>query len=241
MATARHVTRAVVLRTFRHTDRNVILKALTERFGPRSYMVRSGGRGGTSPALLEPLARVELVVGEEGERDLQRLFEVRVRAPYQRVPVDPVRRAMALFVQEVFYQALRQDAPDQRLFTHVDGQLEALDAEGLDPAHYPLRLLLGLAEKVGIFPQPREAAHEHHFDPREGHFIPGPPPHVDCFEEALSDQLAAWIDAWPDTPRVRATAVQRRALLDGLLVYFRLHLPGFGRLHSPEILHAVLH
>lgn len=240
MAVVRQVTRGVVLRTFRHTDRTHILKALTERFGSRSYMVRSGGRGGASPALLEPLARVELVVSEDPERDLQRLHEVRSVGPYERVHLDPVRGTLAMFMQEVLYHALRQDAPDPRLFAFVEERLEVLDAEDLDPVIFPIRLLLGLAERAGVFPNIQGSEQERFFDPREGHFIIGPPQHADCFDERLSSDLAQLIEAWPSEPAQRSSVDRRQALLEGLLLYFRLHLPGFGRLNSPEILRSVL-
>ena len=32
----------------------------------------------------------------------------------------------------------------------------------------------------------------------------------------------------------------RKELLDQLLLYFRMHVEGFGQLRSPEVLHAVL-
>ncbi len=241
MAAVRQVTRGVVLRTFRHTDRTLILKALTARFGARSYMVRSGGRGGASPALLEPLARVELVVSEDAERDLQRLHEVRCIGPYERVHLDPVRGTLAMFMQEVLYHALRQDAPDPRSFAFVEERLEALDAEDLDPVMFPIHLLLGLAERAGVLPTVQEAEHERFFDAREGHFIIGPPQHADCFDEQVSMDLAQLLEAWPERTALLASALRRQALLEGLLLYFRLHLPGFGRLNSPEILRSVLH
>ena len=55
-------TRAIVLRTIRHGDRGVVLKAFTEASGLRGYMVRTGGKGPSRMAALQPLARVELVV-----------------------------------------------------------------------------------------------------------------------------------------------------------------------------------
>jgi hypothetical protein len=39
---------------------------------------------------------------------------------------------------------------------------------------------------------------------------------------------------------LQLSAIQRTALLEGLLDFFRLHVPGFGQLKSPAVLHAVL-
>ena len=96
-----HTTRAVVLRTIKHGDRTVVLKAYTELFGLRSYMVRSGGKGGVAPSALLPLSRVELVVTENTEREMHTVRELRVERPYTQLHVDAIRGTLALFTQEL--------------------------------------------------------------------------------------------------------------------------------------------
>lgn len=234
-----HTTRAVVLRTVRHGDRTTVLKAYTEAFGLRSYAVRAGGKGGVREALLQPLSRLELVVTEMPERDLHQVREVRSERPYVQLGEDPMRAAFALFMQEVLYRTLREEATDPAMFAFVQEALEALDGWP-DLAGLPNRFLLHLARHLGFFPEPPDAG-EDRFDLREGHFFHGAPPHEFCLDPALSAELAALLElplhrgAFPDR-----TPGHRRALLDGLLLYYRLHLPGFGELRSPEVLRAVL-
>lgn len=230
-----HTTRAVALRTFRHKDHTVVLKAYTEAFGARSYIVRTGKRGKASPAHLQPLDRLELVVTEDKERELHAVREVRFIRPYTGIPSDPVRGLLLLFAQEVFYRTLREEAPDPALFAFVLDVLEDIDT-GPAPARSPLSLLLGLAKHLGILPDPPAQAGEL-FDLREGVFIPGPAPHAFCMDPASSVALATllggeWNSLAPD---------RRKALLDQLLTYYRLHVAGFGELRSPGILHELLH
>ncbi|MFT3884436.1 MAG: DNA repair protein RecO C-terminal domain-containing protein [Flavobacteriales bacterium] len=238
-ATMLHTTRAVVLRTVRHGDRTTVLKAYTEAFGLRSYAVRAGGKGGVREALLQPLGRLELVVNEVPERDLQQVREVRAERPYLRLGEDPLRAAFALFVQEVLYRTLREEAADPATFAFVQQALEALD-HWPELADLPNRFLVHLARHLGFFPEPPEEG-EDRFDLREGQFFRGMPPHEFCLDPALAAELA-WLMDRPlhHGAPVPHTAPHRRAMLDGLLLYYRLHLPGFGELRSPEVLRAVL-
>lgn len=234
-----HTTRAIVLRTIRHGDRSVVLKAYTEAFGLRSYAVRAGGKGGIREALLRPLERLELVVTEMPERDLQQVREARSDRPYVQLPEDPMRAAFALFVQEVLYRTLCEEAADPAAFAFLQMALEALD-HWPDLADLPNLLLAHWARYLGFFPEP-PAAGEDRFDLREGHFFNGAPPHELCLDPGLSAELAALLEhPLQQGPLHGRPMPHRRAVLDALLLYYRLHLPGFGELRSPEVLRAVL-
>jgi DNA repair protein RecO (recombination protein O) len=234
-----HTTRAVVLKTIRHGDRSTVLKAYTERFGLRSYMVRAGGRGGVAVAALQPLTRLELVVDEHAERDLHRVRELRVERPYTQVPVDPVRGTLALFVQEVLYKVLREEAADASLYGFVDEVLEAMD-QAPDVRHFPLVFLLQLSGHLGFLPEPPGPG-EDRFDLKEGHFTHGHALHGHTLGPPLSMGLAQLLDAdLEHLEQLDIPAAQRRELLDHLLLYFRMHLEGLGELRSPAVLHQVL-
>ena len=236
---ALHTTRPVVLRTFKHSDKSTVLKACTEVFGVRTYFVRTGTKGAAKGAALQPLERIELVVTEAAEREMHTVREVRVERPYMHVHTDPMRGLLALFTQEVLYKTLREEAGDAELFATVQRLLERMDMEA-DAALYPLELLIGLMDHLGIRPMPPEAE-EDRFDMREGHFFHGRDRHEFCIGPAESALLAQWLRSDPDAASQPAgSAAERRSLLNHLLVYFRLHVDGFGELRSLPVLQAIL-
>jgi DNA repair protein RecO (recombination protein O) len=233
-----HTTRAVVLRTFKHTDQRTILKACTELFGTRSYVVRSGPKASSRSAALQPLARVELVVTASNEQELQSVRDIRVERPYLNVGTEPIRGVLLLFAQEVLYRTLREEAGDPALFTRLHLALEELDTCA-DLSGHPLRLLVMLMDHLGIKPEPPEPGEER-FDMREGHFFSGDAPHEHCMAPGTAAGFGDLLrEGWHGAPI--ASAPVRRALLDELLIYFRLHVDGFGELRSPEVLKQVLH
>jgi DNA repair protein RecO (recombination protein O) len=149
---------------------------------------------------------------------------------------------LLLFAQEVFNRTLREESPDAGLFGFVEGTLEALDT-GDDPAHQPLILLVGLCKHLGFSPEaPSEG--ETRFDLREGCFFRGEVPHEFCMEPGQSSLFARILTTLEAGTRGAApftsSPVARRCLLDDLLVYYRLHVDGFGELRSLDVLRAVL-
>ncbi|MBX2973080.1 MAG: DNA repair protein RecO C-terminal domain-containing protein [Flavobacteriales bacterium] len=234
-----HTTQAVVLKTIRHGDSTVVLKALTELLGVRSFMVRTGKKGGIAQAALQPLNRIELVAHEAPERDLLTVRELRVYEPYSRVSFDAVRGALALFVQEVLYRSLRGETADPGLFAFVQETLRAMDTAP-DVRNFPLVFLVRYSEQLGFLPSPSGDG-EDHFDLLEGEFVHGAGRHGHTMGPPLSLHLAALLPVdFTTMDRIAIASAQRRELLDHLLLYFRMHVEGLGELRSPAVLHQVL-
>ncbi len=234
-----HTTRALVLRAIPHRDRMVVLKAYTEEFGLRSYLVRGNAQRGLPQALLQPLNRIELVVDERAERDLHHVREMRLYRPYLNIHGDAVRGAVLLFLQEVLYRTLREEASDPALYAFLDSALGRLD-ETADVRHFPLVFLLRYATMLGFAPEAPEAAAPY-FDLQEGRFVHELPLHAHAIGPPLTAVLAALLPLDLETTAdVTVPWAQRRELLDLLLRYLRLHVPGAPELRSPEVLHQLL-
>lgn len=232
----------MVLRTIKHADKSTVLRAYTELFGLRSYMVRTGTKGVSSQAALQPLSRVELVVPESGGQELRTVRDIRIERPYQRVQQEPMRGIMLLFAQEVLNRTLREESADARLFGFLESTLEAMDTRD-ELLHQPLMLLVGLARHLGFSPEAPSDG-ENRFDLREGHFFQGEAPHEFCMETEQASLLAhilKSVEAGIDGAAPPAsTAAVRRRLLDDLLIYYRLHVDGFGELRSIDVLRSIL-
>ncbi|HRF79545.1 MAG TPA: recombination protein O N-terminal domain-containing protein [Flavobacteriales bacterium] len=234
-----HTTRAVVLKTIRHGDSTVVLKAYTEALGLRSYLVRMGKKGGVSQAALQPLNRIELVAQGAPEKDLLAVRELRVDRPYLQVPFDAVRGTLALFVQEVLYRTLRGESADAELFAFLEEVLHAMDTAP-DVRNFPLVFLVRYSEQLGIMPSPPKAGADH-FDPAEGEFVLGAERFGRTMGPPLSHHLAELLPVgFADMDRHLIPGAHRRELLDHLLLYYRMHVDGLSELRSPAVLHQVL-
>lgn len=230
-----HTTRAIVLRTIRHGDRSVVLKTYTERNGLRSYLVRSGGRSGVKPALLAPLARIDVVEDERRDRDLHWLRDARLEASAIDT-ADPHRAAVVLFTQELLLRVLKEEAADTELFACLHTILGRIATDTV-PAALPIALLLELTPHLGFHPEPPQRD-EANFDLMEGCFIAGDAPGGFTLRPPLSTALASVLA--DDAALQHMPGSVRRDLLDHLLLYFRLHVPGFTDLRSVVMLRQVM-
>lgn len=232
-------TRAILLRAIRHGDRTVVLNLWTTHAGLRSAVVRTGGRRGVSAAVLQPLGRLEVVMDEHPEREMHLVREVRVEKPFLHLHQDPLRSAVALFVQELLYRVLRTDGAEHGLSEFLYHALDLLD-EAPDLSHYPLVFLIDLADHLGFRPV-SPGPGEDRFDPVEGHFVQGGAMHGATLDPEHSSALARLLEV--DLAQAHTLAIParlRRALLDHLLLYYRIHFEGMGDLRSPAMLHQAL-
>lgn len=228
-----------MLRAIPHGDRLLVLKAWTVHAGACSYLVRAGGKRGAASAALLPLSRIELVAEERPNRELAHAKEIRVEEPYERLHADPIRAAVALFMQELLCRVLRAESADHELDASVRLALHALDTSP-HLRWLPHLVLLQLSGPLGFRPEPPDAGSDH-FDLEEGRFTPSGQRHGNLLAPPLSTALARLLDHLPgEDPGIALSPAQRRQLLDHLLLYYRLHLEGVGELRSPEVLHAVL-
>lgn len=233
-----HTTRAIVLRTIRHADRSTILQVYTEAFGLRSCFVRISRRRGLQGSLFQPLNRLELVMEERTGREVNDLREARIEAPLSGQG-DPMRSAIWLFLQEILLRVLKEESADRGLFTHLHGAIGAID-RARDLTHIPIVFLIQLSRPLGFFPS-GPGGGEENFDLLEGHFIQGEAPSGHTLRPPLSRLLASALGAGLDDPPPPAMKpVDRRELFDHLLLYYRMHVEGFGDLRSPGVLRQVL-
>ncbi|MCB0793104.1 MAG: recombination protein O N-terminal domain-containing protein [Flavobacteriales bacterium] len=233
-----HATRALVLRTFKHKDHSLVLRAYTEDLGVRSLAVRSRDR--RHRGLLGPLNRLQLVLDERPDRELASVKEISLEEPFRRVGNEPLRMSVLLFMQEVLYRALREESADVRLFHFIQLALEHMDSDE-DLSHFPLQFLVHLSKHLGFFPEARYEGTGDRFDLREGCFIGGFPEHSQVLDVETSRELTRLLRGRlgevmtpPIVPRMRAH------LLEQLNVYFALHLSGLGQFRSVEVLKQVL-
>jgi DNA repair protein RecO (recombination protein O) len=230
---------AIVLRAVPYGDRSTVLKCWTSDHGVRGYLVRQSRRSGATAAALRPLTRLELVADERGERDLRAVREMRIAQPFARIPFEPIRGAVALFVQEVLVRVLREESGDTALDAFLHEALEALDSQA-DLRGFPHAFLMGLSQHLGFMPEPPEDGHAH-FDLKDGRFVPPGAAHGHLLAPPLSTALGGLVgEGLEGRSAASLPSLQRRDLLDHILLFYRFHIDGLGELHSPEVLHAAL-
>ena len=233
----------IVLQSIRYGDTSLIVKVFTRSLGLRSYMVKGAfNRNSKSrAALFQNLHLINYVeAGKPNKSSLGYMKDVQLATVYQSIPFVMNKSAILMYVSELLSKTITEQEQNEPLYDFIERSMLWLDLVHQDYANFPLFFTLELTRHLGFYPK---ANHEsgYCFDMMEGSFIHDYPLHPYYFdaEDALllSQLLNAGID---ETCRIPLHVSQRRSLLDGLIVFMRLHAPVMNDFHSHEVLKTVL-
>ncbi|MBE7179228.1 MAG: DNA repair protein RecO, partial [Mucilaginibacter polytrichastri] len=171
-----HKTRGIVLKSVNYGESSVVVQMLTEKFGLQSYLINGvkKPKAKVPGNLLQPLHLLDMVVYHKPAGNLQRVAEVKASPVLQSLPYDVIKSSLAIFLNEVLYKSVRQQTPDDALFSYVFSSVEWLDGEHRSVANFHLLFLVRLTRYLGFYPA-KAADRQTFFDLQEGVFTGSKP------------------------------------------------------------------
>lgn len=238
-------TRGIVFRTLKYGETSVIADIFTEEKGLHTFI---GGSVRTAKArmpysLFQPMMAVEMVsYFRENEGALNRLKELRAAEIWSQIPFDIRRGAVALFMAEICRKSIHEGEENRELFESLLENLRWLDTTQHPIANLHLHFLLALSGFLGFQPQAEMADEgESFFDLKEGSFGSVPPPHTLYLEPEQTAQMLALLHSpLEHCHEIPLSRAERKSLLQKLLQFYQLHVPGFSEINTPEILEMVM-
>jgi DNA repair protein RecO (recombination protein O) len=236
-------TRGIVLKTIKYGETSVITNVFTEEKGVRTFIAGGVRTPKTRMpfALFQPVSIVELVsYFREGDKNMNRLKEVRAAEIYSAIPFDLRRGAVALLMAEVCNKCLHDAEEHRDLFHFMVEQLLWLDTTPHPVANIHLHFLLHLSGYLGFETAPEVTSDDMYFDLREGLSRPVPPHHPDYLTPEQghfwNELLQCHVDVCHTIIINRA---ERSALLEKILAFYKLHVPGLHEIHTTTVLNSV--
>ena len=141
---------------------------------------------------------------------------------------------------ELLSKTINEQEQNEGLFDFIVSSLQWLDLVEKDYANFPLFFTLELTRHLGFYPK---ANHQEGFcfDMMEGAFAHDYPLHPYYLDAEAAALLSSLLNVGIDEASHRPLRLnQRRELLDGLMVFMRLHAPVMRDFHSHEVLKTVL-
>jgi DNA repair protein RecO (recombination protein O) len=239
-----HSTRGIVFRQTKYSDSSLVVRILTEEMGLRSYIIK-GARGPKSKmkaSLFQPLTLLELVTSQKDKTDLQHILEARIAYTYQTIHLDIRKSSILLFLNELLYKSIQEEAANPELFRYIFDHLVLLDQATENPANFHLVFAIHLTRHLGFFPHGRYLNENTVFNMLEGQFLQAEPLPAENF---ISGIYCAWLSRILETlPEkfytLAVPALVRNELLEKILRYYNLHLPLSGEFKSHHVLHDTL-
>lgn len=235
-------TRGIVLHTHPYNDTLSVVHIYTERYGRMSYMLpRGAGRAAKlARALYTPLSLIEFEMEYRPGRELQRIGEAHTWQALPLLQGDPARASLALFLAEFLGKVLQSGEAQPDMFAYIARSIELLGRMQGSYANFHLCFLVGLAPFLGITPNADSYRDGYCFNMQEGVFVAQPPllsPSLAPAEAHFLTRLLR-ID-YTNMHLFRLSRQQRSYILDRMIFYYGLHLPGVGNMKSLAVLHAI--
>jgi len=238
-----HKTSGIILQTINYSDTSLIAKIYTETFGLQSYMI-SGARSKkskTKATLFQPMSLVELEVSNSQKSTLQHISEIAIQHPYTEIPYNIVKSSIALFLNEVLFRSLKEEHPDEDLFSFIKNSFLILGIKIESCSNFHLSFLVQVSKFFGFYPQGSFSETNSFFDLCEGRFYSKIPSHNNYLTPPDALLLNQLMDSSFETiHELKIGAIKRKMMLNSLIFFFQFHIPSFGEVKSVAVLEQVV-
>lgn len=233
----------IIIKAIKYSETSVICDAYTSELGLRTYIINGVRKKNSriSPALLQPMSLVEMVVYHHDDKDINRIKEIKPSFVYQQIPFDVSRGAIGLFMTEVAQKTLREPEPNPILFEFLEKCYQQLDSTTVKIANFPVWFLVHFSSYLGLYPVVTTLTEESVFDYGIGKVLPeAPAEHAYYFSTQNTHLLEAFLQLdFEASSHLALGAEDRKLFLNDLLKYYQYHLENFGTLNSIVVLQAV--
>jgi len=231
-------TKAIVLSTIKYADYDIIVKCYTE-LGIKSYLVKrifKQKRGKLSPAFFQPLTQLEITANYNPNRTLHFIKEANINYSYTTIFADVAKQTIAVFLSEVLTKTLREEETNQQLFAYLETAFIWLDTHNMS-SNFHLLFLMNLTKYLGFYPE--KDTNCLYFDLESGKFSNQPTSNHYISGENLTYFRMLLGTNFDVLHELKFNKKVRQNILEILIQYFQLHLPGFSKPKSLEVLKAV--
>ncbi|WP_129716014.1 DNA repair protein RecO [Pedobacter sp. SYP-B3415] len=235
--------KGIVLKTTDYSESSVVVQIYTDVFGIQSYLINGVKKPKAKIRLnmLQPLHLVDMVAYHKPANQVQRVAELRTSPVYLSIPYDPIKRTIVIFLNEVLYKSIRGQDADQNLFDFIHHALCWLDGSVGHNSNFHLSFLLKLTGFLGFGPGGTGRGVHLYFDLQEGEFGSALPSHPYFLDEEDADLfLKLFREKFEELNHLQISAATRKSVLGKILIYYQLHVAGFGEVKSHKILEEIL-
>jgi DNA repair protein RecO (recombination protein O) len=237
-------TAGIVFHQVKFSETSLVVKIYTEASGLRSFIVK-GARGPKSrmkSALFQPMSLLDLVVSIREKSELHYIREARSGYIFQQIPFDIRKSSILLFMNELLYKSIREEATNAELFRYISDSIRLLDRSGPHLSAFPLLFAVQLSGYLGFFPQGIYQDENTLFDMQEGSFTRSS---LAAANTLMSGKMCRYLNqlihsGLMDMEKIVIPAAQRHEILENILKYYSLHLPSAKDFKSHLVLHEVL-
>jgi DNA repair protein RecO (recombination protein O) len=235
-------TRGIILHQIKYTDSGIVSQMYTRKFGRQSFLIKGmrNRKTGKHNILFQPMVILDLELYYKASREMQTLKEFSVFfTPYE-IYSNIKKSCVAIFLGEVLTSVLKEESPHEELFDYIEESILYFENCKEGYANFHIAFLAGLSSFLGFEPGLRVGKDSLFFDMLNGIFVPVRPVHGNYANEEISNILAGFFEASYDSiSKISLTGNIRNDVLETLVRFYSLHLPGLKKIKSLNVLKEV--
>ena len=231
-------TQAIVLSAIKFQEKSLIVKCFTKSDGLKSYFIPSAfssKKSNQKIAYFQSLNILEIEANHKNKGTLEHFKEVKIAYNYQNINTDIVKSSMVLFLSEVLHNSIFEEEKNENLFSYLETSLMWLDTHD-SISNFHLIFLIQLTKFLGFYPQMQEVE-GNYFEMIDGIFSPFQG--TSCLNEHETQLLKKLLNLRFEDTLKNFHKEERQLLLKILLEYYSIHLQGFKKPNSLEVLKEI--
>jgi DNA repair protein RecO (recombination protein O) len=235
-------TRGILLNQIKYTDSGIVARLYTRKFGRQSFIIKGmrNRKAGKHNILFQPLVILDLEMYYKASRDMQVMKEFSVSFTPYNIHSNIKKSCVAIFLGEVLTSVLKEESPHEEMFDYIEESIIYFDSCTEGFANFHIAFLIGLSSFLGFEPGLRLNKNDTFFDMKNGIFVAIPPVHGNYATELISNILADFfVASYDNASKIILTGIMRNEVLETLVSYYSLHLPGLKKINSLEVLKEV--
>jgi DNA repair protein RecO (recombination protein O) len=231
-------TKAIVLSSLKYQEKSLIVKCFTESDGLKSYFVPSAysnKKANQKIAYFQPLTIIEIEANHKNKGTLEHFKEIRLAHSYHSINTDIIKSTIVIFLSEILHHAIKEEEKNQSLFSFLETALLWFDTHQ-ETTNFHLILMMEVTKYLGFYPDLTELDFPY-FDIKEGYFTPFQS--INSLTEHETHLFKRLLQLKFDSDQKIFAGIERQLLLKILLDFFTLHLDGFKKPKSLDVLTEV--
>jgi DNA repair protein RecO (recombination protein O) len=231
-------TKAIVLSSLKYQEKSLIVKCFTESDGLKSYFVPSAysnKKVNQKIAYFQPLTIIEIEANHKNKGTLEHFKEIRLAHSYYSINTDIFKSTIVIFLSEILHHAIKEEEKNQSLFSFLETALLWFDTHQ-ETTNFHLILMMEVTKYLGFYPDLTELDFPY-FDIKEGYFTPFQS--INSLTEHETHLFKRLLQLKFDSDQKIFAGIERQLLLKILLDFYTLHLDGFKKPKSLEVLKEV--
>ena len=230
-------TNAIVIGTKKYGEADLIVTCFTASDGVKTYMLRGvlkSKKGKIRASHFQLLTQLEIEANHKNKGTLEYLKDVKIAIPYQTLHTDVIKGCLVMFLSEILTSTIREEEKNDSLYHFLSSSLILLDHTE-EYANFHIYFLLQLSVHLGFYPDD-SSINLPYFNLLDGLFQ-DEVTKIYCEKGPFIEDLKGFFGIKFDgAMRIKLTKPQRSGILNLLLLYYQLHLQGFKKPKSLEIL-----